>query len=50
MLKLFFQLDFDTPNSQTEGFGPHLLTSPEAIKISESARVMIETAKNAMKK
>ncbi|XP_076087977.1 salivary peroxidase/catechol oxidase-like [Mytilus galloprovincialis] len=42
--------NFDTPNSQTEGFGPHLLTSPEAIKISESARVMIETAKNAMKK
>ncbi|VDI37040.1 Hypothetical predicted protein, partial [Mytilus galloprovincialis] len=48
--KLKHDKNFDTPNSQTEGFGPHLLTSPEAINISESARVMIETAKNAMKK
>ncbi|XP_052080790.1 peroxidase-like [Mytilus californianus] len=41
---------FDTPDIRTEGFGPHLLTSLEAIEISENAQVMIETAKNAVKK
>ncbi|XP_063411220.1 peroxidase-like [Mytilus trossulus] len=41
---------FDTPDIQTEGFGPHLLTSLEAIEISENAQVMIETAKNAVEK
>ncbi|VDI37042.1 Hypothetical predicted protein [Mytilus galloprovincialis] len=41
---------FDTPDIQTEGFGPHLLTSLEAIEISENAQVVIETAKNAVEK
>lgn len=41
---------FDTPNNQTIGFGPHLLTSNEAIQIGHSAQIMIDTAKDAVAK
>lgn len=33
--------DIDTPNLQTNGFGPHLLTTPEAMNIAEQSATLI---------
>lgn len=37
----FIFTEIDTPNLQTNGFGPHLLTTPEAMNIAEQSATLI---------
>lgn len=39
--KQLFEQRIDTPNLQTSGFGPHLLTTPEAMNIAEQSATLI---------